>query len=642
MIATSLTTFDPSKYHKVVTKQPVLLFLLSAAFFIFPTELKSPTLVRVQQGLKFGPQFFDPARNLFEQNHLEEENWGHETKTEIDLNQVVGKAYQENIEMKVVEAPALVIHRDPVFSEGLTGDQKRRLARAEIRSEDFGESVEAVAQLPFPQQSLLEAAQQIDPRVSISENWVQGSLRLQGGVALGDQRVLISRIYKNQVHEVGDFDPKKNKFKIKIQEPLGEIKVEILSAEGEVIAEGSRPIDIGQSSDVTTVLVSPPSAVKANVYNFVKNPDLGKKQNPKNYINTASTVLPDIGRSVPVSAPEIPRISKSSVVRTVASENSIAPSNQIQTMNQDLNIPGFKLSFVESLRKALDIDESDQNWMLGQVLLDDQPIEGAEIRLTPISTATDLGVSHYFQNWFPDNNKTKTGTDGVFLISGLSAGFFKAQAFKNKMLIGTTLVEIQTGRIASLVIKTSLKKSVSKVQVYDAFLMNPAIAQVQMTSLLQPFETSGYQDLTFSSGPESAPWGIAELTPKDLRYARASYNYTEGDAQIFLPLIQKQWLFQFNQPSSELAAEPVQLVGFVPDQDFEVFLPPEIRSDKIQIFYFDATGVLVPRGLAGGGFVINHLPADLVSVSVISGMGKISTQLVWTSHSTPSVAKFLF
>ena len=131
-------------------------------------------------------------------------------------------------------------------------------------------------------------------------------------------------------------------------------------------------------------------------------------------------------------------------------------------------------------------------------------------------------------------------------------------------------------------------------------------------------------------------------TETDPQYVSANYFYNDQDTYIHLPVISKDWLDRL-KAQAKIDQEPdvATIVGFFGEEDFEVYLAGETKNSSAKIVYFDATGNVISKGAAGGGFVMFNVPIKTQEVVVIGTESeKIYSKVVPTDLEATSVLNF--
>lgn len=180
------------------------------------------------------------------------------------------------------------------------------------------------------------------------------------------------------------------------------------------------------------------------------------------------------------------------------------------------------------------------------------------------------------------------------------------------------------------------------LKVYDAFTGQGLGANIDMQSLEESISVMGG---TVVSLPAVNRFGFIRALPQESDYVSARYLYNDSDVSVNVPLVKWDWLVRIKEYLKIQDLPSVgAVVGFVPSENFEVYLAGYDNFPTSNIVYFDAEGKILSdnKGIKGGGFIIYNVPEDTHEV-VVYGVDshKINSRVVPVDKGSLAVLTYL-
>ena len=307
--------------------------------------------------------------------------------------------------------------------------------------------------------------------------------------------------------------------------------------------------------------------------------------------------------------------------------------------DRNYDVPLFNEATTSGFRSLaadlLKVDISkNQPLIWGRVTENGKPVAGAKVRVIQSGAQAPIYLNEFM---FPDQQLTETGPSGFFVIAAEAEGFFSIVAEKNETVIGFANTVAESEAISNIEIESSQEKIDLVMTSYDAFSGLPVSAQVALQSSNMIYEMlEGTEVLKVSPIKRHA---LAQVKGAE-GYLDATYLYEEAKGYAHFPLLQQAWLQNIvNQMRITQNPDAGMIVGFSPDEDFELFLPTA-ETTPYEVIYFNAKGEVIPEaktGVAGGGFILVNLPESTQEVSVY-----LATSQRMISKLTPVVTGEVF
>lgn len=307
----------------------------------------------------------------------------------------------------------------------------------------------------------------------------------------------------------------------------------------------------------------------------------------------------------------------SSTILKAAHPNYL-PTLSLISVGNSYQTPLFSEGTLSGLRALLNDQmgvfiSQEQPLIWGRVMFDGHPMSGVKIK-----TAQNYGGQAVYLNEFmlPDKNLTTTSDSGYFVIPVEQEGFYSILAEKEDRAFAFANTLAESGSVAYVQVEDSIKKLPMIMRSYDAFSGQPVPSQVSLQSSDMIYEMAEGEEVVQVS--VVARHALAQLRGQP-EYADATYIYDESKGYAHFPMVKKAWFQQLlNDNRINVNPSSGTVIGFSPDEDFEVYVP-SVGENPLEIIYFNNRGeVLAQRdsGVAGGGFIILNLPESVQEVSV--------------------------
>jgi hypothetical protein len=450
---------------------------------------------------------------------------------------------------------------------------------------------------------------------------IAGPIEISGGLAItNEHHIEIRRNDEGVVKESGRVDLQKGTYQIQVEDPSGIVVAQLIDQEGRVLGEGS---------------------VRLNQVLKGSDQYVGPKLRLTPQISFVSTIQSIYGEDTALPAEARATFIKGSGEEAVSKQKTVSMNNVTKNSNTILRVAGneylqttqiissgteartqlFSNKFIAALQSHISEQRqlstpSGNQVIWGRVSLDGKPQAGVQVVL---ESDQSLEVVYLDEYLVPHFEMTSTGPSGLYAFIDVKPGLHTLRATLGEALFGFQNAEVEEGTVALAPIEATTKKEVVPLRVYDAFSGDPKIAQVTLQSL--PTELTVDQNGQSIELPRVSRLGFMQVQPEGVDYIPARYIYNDSDAYIHAPLIQWGWLSNIkvykkydDQPSTGI------VVGFVPDENFEVYLAGYDSFDPRNIVYFDMQGKVIEsaqKGVAGGGFILFNVPEDTHEIVVI-------------------------
>ena len=448
--------------------------------------------------------------------------------------------------------------------------------------------------------------------------------------------------------ETGAVDLRKASYNISVQNHQGHLRGVLRNNKGEKIGEGRINLaSIDQGDRKMTIF---PSSDSSSIhYSSVDNASATRKRKvmsslPGEKVNVLFASTREEVATAGDGQASIPRVSSNSWSYSRTEGSTFAPSISLIPSGLDQTRYLLREAMIKALKEIVseqklysDVEETG-SVVWGQVLLDGKAQSGVSIE------------AEYFENYkavyfnalmIPDSNLTATTENGYYAILHLPEGAHNLIAkVKDKYFAHENiLTEPEIVTLADL--KTSLQKDKVDLKVYDAFTGEPEEAKVEMQSQEEELFVDGFLPIYLSSVRRLS---YARVTPNDSTKLVCLYSYSDDDAALLFPTIRESWLrsLKSHRKISDSASSAV-IVGFVPEDDFEVSLSYEENFNPENLIFFNSRGEPSEKGEAGGGFVMFNVPYGTQSV-LVNSLTRLmrNSQIVPVDQGFTSVLQFRF
>ncbi|MGZ3780331.1 MAG: hypothetical protein ACXVCY_06790 [Pseudobdellovibrionaceae bacterium] len=478
---------------------------------------------------------------------------------------------------------------------------------------------------------------------------IVGPLEITGGLGItNEHHIEIRRSDEGILKELGRADLKQGLYNIDVENTSGTVVAHLVDKQGKILGEGSFRL---------SRLVTGPSKQKS-----LQGPMLKIAPRP----DYSGIILSAYSSKVTDGAPAKTRVTfikgaseievkkdgiavMDNVTKGSTTVMRAAAPNYLQTASiivsgQEFKSQLFPSKMIQALedivaqQRMLSFDGSP-SIIWGKVSLDGKSLAGIEVVVESDSTLQPI----YFNAlMLPDAALKATSENGLFAFVDVSPGFHSLLATRQNSIVGYQNVVVEEGSIAQGDIESTIKSDVVPLRVFDAFGGEAHSATVTMQSLQDDIEFK--KDVVTVNLPHVNRLGMIRVQPQQNEYALAHYFYNDTDAYIHLPLIKWTWLSAVkNYLRIDDHPSVGMIVGFVPDEDFEVYLAGYEKFDQHSIVYFDMQGKILSnrKGMAGGGFILYNVPEDTHEVVVIGNRTqKIYSRVLPVDANSLSVLNF--
>ncbi len=260
---------------------------------------------------------------------------------------------------------------------------------------------------------------------------------------------------------------------------------------------------------------------------------------------------------------------------------------------------------------VLDLSRGD-SMIYGQVLYKGRPAEG-------VSVISGQGQTGYFGSlYLPEPGRSKTSENGIFVTSFNNT----VHPTWNEIYLGIENgrgVYVNTlaypGKITQVLAEIPSEAIPLTLRSFDAFSGEPVRVQAEIQQMGEIFDTgmSGSVELEV---PRTNTLSYVLVNP-DAPYEKLRLSYTNILDYIHIPLVTKEWIDNIKGTYKvNYAPRAGAVLGFVQGDDFTVDIPN--KGSETRIVYFDPQGFIVPKGIAGGGFIAFNIDEDLANIIIIS------------------------
>ncbi len=510
----------------------------------------------------------------------------------------------------------------------------------DLPSDDIARSLTDGAERPPSTASLVDTAESDFKKIF-------GPLEITGGLAVtNEHHIEIRRYDEGVLKELGRVDLSQGMYHIDVSEPTGSVIAQLVDKEGKILGEGS--FRLSRLPNPNTLEISGPSlrieprlsfaGIITSAYN-TRIADSAPAKTTVTFVNGASEV----------QAKKDGLVSMDNVTKGSTTVMRSAAPGYLQTASIIVSGSEFKAQLYPSaMIEALQEIVSQQRMMSiegiptviwGRTSRDGKNVAGVTVQIE----GNDSLRAIYFDSFLIPNSKlTATSENGLFAFVDVSPDFHSLIAMEGEKLFGFQNVVAEENSVAFGEIENSLRQDAVSVRIYDAFSGESHPAMFTIQSLLKNIAADeGQITLTL---PHVNRAGYIRVTPPEADFLQAQYVYNDSDDFIHIPLVRRSWLLALkgylkidDQPENGI------VVGFVPDENFEVYLAGHDDFDQRNIVYFDMQGRILQnkKGISGGGFILYNVPDDTHEVVVLGQRTqKMYSKVLPVESNTLSVLTF--
>lgn len=510
------------------------------------------------------------------------------------------------------------------------------------RTEPSRPSLASVSDKEIPNDTQVLSEKSID-----SGRRIVGPIEITGGLAItNEHHIEIRRNDEGVLKELGRVDLVQGTYNIVVDDASGSVVARLMDKDGKTLGEGSFRLN----------------RVSSNSGSFLQGPKLRVEPHPdfSGVITSAYNARPFETAPAQTRVTFVKGVSDTPVKKDglVAMDNvtkgsttvmRVAAPKHLQTTQIIYSGHEFKaalypqtminaLQDIVAQQRVMSFD-GEPNVIWGRVALDGKTLSGIEV-----TVESDPGLQPVYFNQFmlPDPQLRSTSDNGLFAFVDVSPGFHSILATRSDSIFGYTNVVTEEGSVAQGDIDSSIRSESVPLKIYDAFSGEARPATVTMQSLSDELNVeSGSQTLTL---PHVNRLGLMRVHPIGSDYISARYLYNDSEEFIHVPLVQFNWLSAIKAfLKIDDTANGGIIVGFVPDEDFEVYLAAYDDFKSKNIVYFDMQGRVLQnrKGMGGGGFILYNVPEDTHEVVVVgSKTQKIYSRVLPVDPNSLSVLTF--
>lgn len=493
---------------------------------------------------------------------------------------------------------------------------------------------------------LVASAPAFDTKSLLQEIQVVGHIEIHKGLAVtNEHHIELRRKEEGVLQERGEIDIQKGTYNIRIPELTGSLVAQLVTKKGQVIGEGTVRVSqsIGQNSRIfqgPTVRVFPKSEMSGTVVSAYK----AESTEPA----PAKTKVMFLNGVAEMDIPKDGKIQYDTLVRGSstllrAEAPGFAPTQQIVLTGNDFQSVLFPETMISSFKNIIS-EQRQSNYndpkipvIWGQVLQDGKAVAGLQVSLEGFDT---IDVVYFNEFNLPDPNLKATSTQGGFAILDPPLGFQSILVTRGELYYAHQNTIVDEGVVSFVRVESSLKTENTSVKVYDAFTGQAETAHLTIQGQAEKLLVEGYHSILL---PQISQMSLLEASPR-AGYIPATYFYNEAQGYIHVPLISESWI---NWISSQIKMNqsPGQslIIGFVPDEDFEVVVLNSENTQAQNIIYFDSQGQILKSkmGVSGGGFILFNAPTEGLEVAVqLAKSQKTMSRLIPTRPGQTAVVNY--
>ncbi len=475
---------------------------------------------------------------------------------------------------------------------------------------------------------------------------LRGKIRLAPGLALGDRPLEVRRYVEGIPLESGRIDLETGNFFIEPSDFRGTLSVELFDHEGVVVASGEHQISVQDRNKQIEIEVSIKKQLGGHFVDFNRDPTrlvaqkLVSSRGEPSEIYYASLGLFDQTDSL--GSFTFPRVSESSFALIRARSKKFGESLTVLGAGETQGISLMPQRLLSSLKQIVsdfrheDLSKASLVW--GQALFNGKPVSGVTVSVERNSNIKPV----YLKGFIPQNDLVATTENGYFLFFNLNPGLHSVIASKDRSYFGHLNVVVDEEAISAGNIESTVKNHLATVKALDAFDGSFQAVSVRLQGVSSALSVLGQSEIFFKN-IHRLSYGY--IKPNNDAYLAYQFSYDEREDYLHLPLLKKEWMYDLIKSKNvSITPDGGLVVGLVPSDDFDVYLPHEENYKQENIIYFDKLGRETKQGSAGGGFILLNVPAGGVqSVVVLSKKtGIVSSSVIPVDPGSTTINKFKF
>lgn len=521
--------------------------------------------------------------------------------------------------------------------------QQIRLAEAQSRFAIFDQPQTEIQPHSIPLRKVTPSKVEITKTAQGYE--IHGPWEIAGGLGwTNDHSIDLRHSVEGSTREAGILSVKDGTYNINIASLAGSLIAKMYDKAGNVLGEGTLALQEG----FLQAGLAPKLIIRPQV-NFIRGTapnsyDGGKNRKTIDGLS-AKALQNDISfEKGPDDTLQLPNINRNSQTVARFEAEHFTKSNMLLISGQDFKAPVFPEKMIKALKEIVseqlsyDLNNPQQPLIWGQVMMDTRLVAGAQVE---IEGEPDAKVVYFDLLNLPDTNLKETSANGYFAVIGAQEGFHALVARRGGQYYAHNVVSLEAGTVSIVNLESSLKIKNIPLRVFDAFAGTAQAAELEMQSLETPLkiDDKGWTSILL---PQVSRLSLMQVNPSDQKYLPAQYFYNDDQDFIHVPLVSEDWLLQILQPKwSQIDAEKGTVIGFVHDENFEVYLAGNETFLPENITYFDSQGKLSREGIKGGGFIINNIDPDTHEIVVYGKQSeRFSSRLLPVDQKSVSVILF--
>lgn len=451
---------------------------------------------------------------------------------------------------------------------------------------------------------------------------IYGHYQLSGGVGItNEHHVELRRIENGLTKDIGQVNLHDGKYQIQVSAFTGELVAKIVHTSGRV--DGS-----------TRVKLDPAALVRKNTYYFqgpllnvskvgvvAVNSEGENKQSSSGqftyYNGLAATKekskKTDIenGRPLVAEAAQQHMIhfyeGSSTLIYKAEDKKSLGTLALVEADQESVNFENYRKSFLEGTvsfindmyRENLDVN---QPVIIGKVS-GSANVVGSEVSIRNNPYAK---VFYFDQFYIPQPAESKMHSNGSFIAFLDTEGLVTVDLHKAGVLTTYINTVAEQNKLSLVQLSDSNENIDVIVRSYDAFSGAPTDSQLELQALEDVVDIPAAETRLQLKNRKNIGYAFTSDTNE---YLSSHFEYKEARGFIHLPRIKRSWLNELIYSGKKnILPQTGMIIGFVQEDNFEVFLPSQIdqnqNPDQYEVIYFDSLGNKIDKGLAGGGFII--------------------------------------
>lgn len=464
---------------------------------------------------------------------------------------------------------------------------------------------------------------------------IEGNYQISGGVGItNEHHVELTRVENGIVKDSGQVNLQDGKYKIQVSGFAGELVAQVVHNSGRV--EGQTRVKL----EAESLVRKSPFHFSGPILNVSKVGDVAIVDNKKALQPTdratssssfsyasgmmrasaaAKTTAKNNAIEQPIAKLENFYKGSSTIVYKKEDKTAVSTMALVESDQQVVHFETYKKSFIEGTVAFI-------NDFYAESLDAAQPIIIGRVQGPELIVGQEIGIRNdadakvfYFDEFFiPQKAEKKLYANGMFIAFLNQEGLATVDLKKDGQLKNYINTIAELNKISLVQVLSENRMVDVAIRSYDAFNGYAVYSQVEIQGLDEIVDINNEGVILKLNGRNHLAYAA---TSDDNVYMSSQYEYKEDKGYIHLPRIPKEWLNNvLNQNKKNIHPQTGMIVGFVQDDDFEVFLPTQLdqnqNPDHYDIIYFNSEGHVTPQGVAGGGFILINVLEKIHEVMV--------------------------